>query len=199
MARVDGQKGVYILRGFSSFLYGRDTKGWRDLKILEVDPEEATKVTISNEHGEFSFEKDGDEWAGKFKKEGSATAATIADFEPKKVKDLLNAYKKLNASGFGDDKAPADVGLAEPTATLTIERGEASPIVVHFGSSAEGSSKWAKVPDDDQIYSVSSWAADWAFAEEEKFQKKEDEEEDEGPGGPPGGLPPGMQLPPGHP
>lgn len=201
MARVDGQDGVFVVDGYSSYLYGRDTKGWRDLSILELDPEEATAVTIKNENGEFSFKKEGDEWAGKFAKAKSTLGVKITDFEPKKVTDLLNAYKKLNASGFGDDKTLADVGLDEPVASLTIERSDSSPIVVHFGKDAEGSSKWAKLPDGDELYSISSWAADWAFAKEEKFQKKKDEDgsdEEEG-GGMPPGMPSGMQMPTGHP
>ena len=197
MARIGGSDGVYILGGYSGYLYSRDTKGWRDLSILELDPEEATAVTIVNEQGEFSFKKAGEEWEGTFKKAKGSSAAKIADFESKKVKDLLNAYKKLNASGFGDGKTLADTGLETPSATLTIERGESSPVVIHFGSNAEGSSRFAKLPDGQQIYSISSWASDWAFAEEKKFQKAKAGEEEGSDDEMPGGMPPGMQMPPG--
>jgi hypothetical protein len=197
MGRVDGQEGVYILGGFSSFLYNRDTKGWRDLSVLELDPEEATAVSIKNEHGEFTFKKEGGEFKGKFKKAKAASAVNIADFDAKKVKDMLSAYKKLNASGFADGKALSEVGLEEPAAVLTIELEDTAPVVLHFGSSAEGSSKWAKLASSDQIYSISSWASDWAFAEETKFQSKKDEksDEDDDDHGMPGGLPPGMEMP----
>jgi hypothetical protein len=172
-------------------------KGWRDLSIFELDPEEATAISIQNEHGEFTFEKAEDEWTGKFKEKDGALAKEIADFESKKVTDLLNAYKKLNASGFGDDKTLPEAGLENPLATLTVQLGGDRKKVVQFGESAEGSAKWAKLADGDQIYSISSWAADWAFAETEKFQKKKDDEEgDEGAPSPmPGGMPPGMQMP----
>lgn len=201
MARVDGHDGVYILGGYSSFLYSRDVKGWRDLSILELDTEEATAVTVQNENGEFTFQKEGDEWTGQFKEKDGGSPKPISEFEPKKVTDLLNAYKKLNASGFGDDKTLAEAGLENPAATLTIQLGEDRQKVVQFGESAEGSSKWAKLPDAEQVYSVSSWAADWAFAEVEKFQKKAEDEEgaDDAPSPMPGGLPPGMQMPGGHP
>ncbi len=191
MARVDGTDGVIILGGYSGYLYSRDTKAWRDLSILELDPEEATVVKIENENGEYVFTKDGEEWKSK---------KSIEGFDTKKVENLVNAYKKLNASGFGDDKTLAETGLEQPKATLTIERGEASPIVVKFGENAEGSSRWAVVPGNDQIYSISSWASDWAFADDEKFKKTQKAEDDgDDPGPMPGGMPPGMMMPSGHP
>lgn len=205
LARVDGQTGVFVLEGYSGFLYNRDTKGWRDLSILELDPEEVIRVAIENENGAFAFEKDGEEWKSKFTAPKGVGKA-IKDFESKKLTELLNAYKKLNATGFGEGKPLMEFGLEKPLAKLTIERREASPLVIEFGDTAEGSSRYAKLPEKDQVYTISSWASDWAMAKEEKFQKKEEEEDAEGgpdgmpPGmGMPGGLPPGMQMPPGHP
>src|SRR5690606_24270035 len=62
MARLDGGDSVVILGGYSGYLYSRDTKAWRDLSILELDPEEVTSVKIENESGEYVFTKDGEEW-----------------------------------------------------------------------------------------------------------------------------------------
>ncbi len=190
MARVDGSDKVYILGGYTGYLYSRDTKGWRDLKVLELDPEEVTAVSIKNENGEYSFKKEGEEWKSQ---------KAIEDFDTKKVDNLINAYKKLNASGFGDDKTLAESGLEEPKAVLTIERGEGSPVVVNFGDNAEGSSRWAVVPGDKQIYTISSWAADWAFADDEKFKKVQKADDGDAPSPMPGGMPPGMAMPTGHP
>lgn len=197
MARVDGAEGVFTLEGYSGFLYSRDVKNWRDLSVLELDIEEATEVAIENEHGEFSFEKKDKVWSGKFKKAKAPVGVAIKDFEPKTVTDLLNAYKKLSASGFGDDKSLAETSLENPLAKLTVTLAGDKKVTVEFGDNAEGSSKWAKLPEGQQIYSISSWAADWAFAEEKKFQKKPEGEggEDDDGHGMPGGLPPGMQMP----
>ena len=38
---------------------------------------------------------------------------------------------------------------------------------------AEGTSRWVKKPDSEQIFSISSWAGDWTTAELSKFQKKD--------------------------
>ncbi len=202
--RVAGKDGVYLLEGYSSFLYTRDTKGWRDLGILKFEDTAAKAVRITNEHGTFDFTKEGDTWKAKFKK-AKGGESELKNFDKAKVEDLLRAYKSLNASDFGDGKKPADVGLAEPLATLEITLDDGAKRTLVFGSNAEGSSRWAKDPNKDQIYSVSAWAADWAFAEPKKFEKsaegdKKDEHAGEGMQMP--GMPgmPGMQgMPAGHP
>lgn len=224
MVRVAGHDGVYTLDGYSAFLYSRDSASWRDKSIMELDPEEVATVRIDNEEGSFVFEREQEKkkaddveegaeessWTGQFKAEKSPVAKSIEDFAPSKVDDLLRAYKKLNASNFGDEMSPEQAGLAEPLATLTfVTKGGQEKSLV-FGSDAEGGARWVKLPEEPQIYSVGSWAAGWAMAGPDKFQKKEGEEEAPsappgmGMGGPPGGMPPGMGgppggMPPGHP
>jgi hypothetical protein len=189
--RVAGKDGVYLIDGYSSFLYGRDTKGWRDLGILKFEEASAKEVRVTNEHGTYEFTKDGDAWKAKFKKAKGGAATELKNFDKAKIEDLLRAYKSLNASDFGDGKKPSEVGLAEPLATLEITLDDGAKRTLVFGSNAEGSSRWAKDPNKDQIYSVSAWAADWAFAEPKKFEKSaEGDKKDEH-----GGMPPGMQMP----
>ncbi len=193
VTRIEGKKGAYALGGFSSYLYSRDTKGWRDLSIWKFDEKKAKSVSIDNENGSFSFTKDGDDWKATFKKKGGG-AGPLKEFAKKKVDDLLRAYKALNANAFGDDKSLADAGLEEPVATLTITLDDGAKRELSVGSNAEGTSRWVKA-DGDQIYSISSWAGDWATADVEKFQdKKKDDDKDEDAEGAPGGMPdmPGM-------
>lgn len=174
MVRVQGHDGVFVLDGYSSFLYKRDTKGWRDLSIVKLDTDKATRVDIRNESGQFELLKEGEQWSGKFKKGKSGALSPIVDFESAKVDDLLRAYKTLNASGFGDGKSLAETGLEAPLASLTVTIDGAKTEIL-FGASSEGSSRYAKLPQGDQIYTVSSWASDWAFAEESKFKKAKEE------------------------
>lgn len=201
-ARWTGADGVYLVDGYSSFLYTRDTKGWRDLSIFKFEPDDVTAVTIENEHGSYELKKEGEEWTGKLKKAKAPAATKIKDFEGSKVEDMLRAYKALNANGFGDGKKPEEVGLDEPLATVVIQLSDGAQRKLVLGANAESSSRWARTPDKETIYSVSSWAADWAFAEESKFQKAADADADADatntptPGGP---LPGGGPLPAGHP
>lgn len=178
-ARWDGSDGVYVVDGYSSFLYTRDTKGWRDPSIFKFEQDNVTAVTIENENGTFEFKKEGEEWTAKVKKAKAPAATKLKDFEKSKLEDMLRAYKTLNANGFGDEKKPADVGLEAPLAKVLIQLDDGAQRKLVFGSNAEGSSRWAQIPDKEQIYTVSSWAADWAFAEESKFQKSKDADKDD--------------------
>jgi len=215
MARLAGQDGVFGLEGFSSYSYARDTKGWRDLKIVEIDTDAVTEVSIKGEALEFAFvkkattakkepeavpddptgeaakeDKDAEKaaWSGKSKKAKGGALAPIKDFDGGKVLDLLRAYKVLNATAFGDGKTLADTGLEKPLSVLTIKTSSGETRLL-FGTNSEGSARWLKVDGRDAIYAIGSWAADWAFAEESKFQAKADAKKDEGDAP---AMPPGM-------
>ncbi|HYP89917.1 MAG TPA: DUF4340 domain-containing protein, partial [Polyangiaceae bacterium] len=200
MTRFGGKDGVYAVKGYSSYLYARDAKGWRDMTLFKFEEADVTAATIQNEHGTFSFTKDGENWKGKLEKPKGA-AESIKDFDDAKVKDFVRAYKTLNADGFADKgKTPADVGLDKPLATLQLTLKDGAKRDVAVGTTAEGTSRWVKVTGSDEIWSISSWAADWAVAEEKKFQKDKDKDKKDAkpPGGMPGmppGMPPGMGNP----
>ncbi len=48
MTRIAGKDGVYATKGYSSFLYSRDVKGWRDMAVLKFEDTDVTNVTIDN-------------------------------------------------------------------------------------------------------------------------------------------------------
>jgi hypothetical protein len=203
MTRIAGKEGVFAVKGYSSFLYARDAKGWRDLTLFKFEEGDVTAATIQNEHGTFSFTKDGENWKGKFEKP-KGTAEAIKDFDDSKVKDFVRAYKALNADNFAEKgKTAADVGLEKPLATVQLTLKDGAKRDVSVGTNAEGSSRWVKVSGSNDIWSISSWAADWAMAEEKKFQKekkddKKDKDKKADAGDPHGGMPPGMPgMPPG--
>jgi hypothetical protein len=173
MTRLGKQDGVYAIKGFSKWLYERDANGWRDKSMLKFDDKEVVKVEIQNANGAFVFDKAGEGWTGKHGKQ-AASAKPIEKFQASKVDDLLRAYKALSAMDFGDGKQPADVGLATPTATVTVElKGGTGVHVLEVGNVAEGTNRWAMTNGSDQIYSISSWSADWATADAKKFQVTE--------------------------
>jgi hypothetical protein len=176
MTRIAGKEGVFAVKGYSSYLYARDVKGWRDLALFKFEEGDVTAATIDNEHGSFSFTKDGESWKGKFGK-AKAAPEPIKDFDDAKVKDFVRAYKALNADGFADKgKTPAEVGLDKPIATVVMTLKDGAKREVAVGANAEGSSRWVKVSGSDEIWSISSWAADWATAEQKKFQKADDKD-----------------------
>lgn len=201
MTRITGQDGVYAVKGYSSYLYGREIKDWRDRTVFKFDDAKVKTVQITNEHGTFDFAKDGDKWSGKFKKAKAAAGGAIKNFDDSKVADMLRTYKALNADAFDEDgKKPADVGLESPLAIVTITLDDGAKRILKLGSNAEGSSRWAMKEGESELVSIGSFAADWAFAEQEKFQKAGDagKADSKAPSMP--GMPemPGMPGMPGH-
>ncbi len=204
MTRIGGKDGVYATKGYSSFLYARDVKGWRDMAILKFEENDVTNVSIDNTHGSFAFTFDnGKATKNEYKKSKDAKGEPIKNFDESKPVDLLRAYKALNADNFAEKgKTEADLGLDKPLATIVFTLKDGAKRQVRFGAISEGSSHWAKVTGSEEIWSVSSWAVDWATAEDKKFQKAEDKKPGSSDSDHPnaqhfGGTPPGM--PPGHP
>jgi hypothetical protein len=203
MTRFAGKDGVFAVKGYSSYLFNRDAKSWRDKTIFKFEEKDVQKVTLENENGTFTFEKAGEDWKAKQAKPKSETFKDIEKFDKSKLESVIRAYKALSAADFGDGKKPEDTGLAAPKATLTFEMaGGAGKYVVSFGGT-DGSNRWMKKNGSDEIWSISSWAGDWATAGVDKFQKTEEKKGDKDKGAP-AGMPPGMPgmppgMPPGHP
>jgi hypothetical protein len=188
LARIAGRDGVYALGGFSRYLFARELKNWRDKEIFKFADDKVAKIEVHNENGtmEFTKEKKSDgaadggtpkaKWSGKAKKKNAGALATIKDLDSEKVNDLVRAYKDLNAIDFGDDKSLEDAGLDKPSATITFTLVDGGKRVLDVGATAEGTNRWARQADAQQVYSVSSYVADWALAELKKFQseKKDD-------------------------
>ncbi|HEX3777615.1 MAG TPA: DUF4340 domain-containing protein [Polyangiaceae bacterium] len=175
MTRIAGKDGVYAVKGYSSYLYARDVKGWRDLTLFKFEDSQVSNVSIENENGNFTFSLNGDKWSAKFKGPKDSSAEDLKNFDDSKLKDMLRAYKSLNADNFADKgKTAADVGLDKPKATVVITLKDGAKREVQVGATAEGTSRWVKVTGSDEIWSISSWAADWATADQKKFQKSEE-------------------------
>ncbi len=173
MTRIAGKDGVYATKGYSSYLYARDVKGWRDMTLLKFEDPDVTNVTIDNEHGSFAFVYDkGKTTKNEFKPVKDGAAGPIKDYDESKLVDLLRAYKALSADNFAEaGKTDADVGLDKPLATLVIAFKDGAKREIKFGATSEGQSHWAKLSGSDSIWSISSWATEWAMAEPKKFQK----------------------------
>jgi hypothetical protein len=166
MAMVEGKPGIYAVSGYSSYLYQREVKGWRDTDIFKFDDANANQLTIDNKNGTLSFTKEGDKWAGTNK--GKA----LERFDEEKVKDALRAFKSLTAEDFGDGKSDADTGLDKPDSKVTIQlKDGAGKYVLEVGKTSSGSSRYARKEGDSTIFVIPQYNADWALAEPSKFQK----------------------------
>lgn len=169
MAMVEGKPGIYAVSGYSSYLYQRELKGWRDTEIFKFDDANANHLEIDNKNGALSFTKEGDKWAGTFK------GKPIDRFDEDKVKDALRAFKSLSAEDFGDNKAASETGLDTPESKVTIQlKDGAAKYVLDVGKTASGQSHYAKKEGDSTTYVIAQYSADWALADVGKFQKAAD-------------------------
>ena len=200
LVTIGGNPGVYALSGYIGYQYSREAKDWRQNEILKFDDTNATAFTIENKNGPMSFTKSGDTWAGSLK------GQPIKDFDPEKAKQAIGVFKNLNADNFGDGKSPADTGLDAPEATFTVTmKDNTAKYTVHVGKVSQGTSHYAQREGNPTIFTVSSFAGDWIFAEPAKFTKAGVDAGAPATGGKDGGamigkpITPGMAMPPGHP
>jgi hypothetical protein len=159
---------VWAAKGYSAYLYTKEAKDYRDKELLKFDDGNAAQVTIVNSHGTLSFTK-GDKWVGTLDKN------PIPSFSEDKVKEMLRAYKALNADDFGDGKSLGDTGLDKPDATVTILlKDGAGKYDLLVGKSATGQNRWAKRGDSDAIFQIASGPVEWATADGAKFASSGD-------------------------
>jgi hypothetical protein len=191
MMRIAGKTGVYGVKSYSSYIYTRDVKQWRDMLLMKFDDTKVKFAEITNEHGAFVFTKAADKdkkasdsadkktaWEGKFRKGKAGALAPVARFDSAKVDDLVRAYKDLNALDFAQSKSPVDTGLDTPSATLTVTLEDGARKVIKLGKPGESSSRWATTEGNPEAFTISSYAADWVTGDVDKYQKPEEKKDD---------------------
>ena len=205
MVRVGGKDGVYVASGYSSYLYTRELKNWRETSLLKFEDDNVVSADVTNKNGLFSFSKNGDKWAASFTKRDKDgklgdPAKKWEKFEEAKVKDMLRAYKSLSAEDFAE--AGADTGLDDAASNGGVVhvklKDNGGEYTIKVGKGQKGTSRFAVKDGDPTVVVLSSWTADWATADKAKFEKsdKKDAKGDphggEMPPGMPGGMPMGM-------
>ncbi|HEX8791884.1 MAG TPA: DUF4340 domain-containing protein [Polyangiaceae bacterium] len=165
----DKPDAVWAVKGYSAYLYTKEPKDFRDKEIFKFDDANVSQVTIANTHGTASFTKAGDKWAVTFDKQ------PLPRFSEDKLRDMLRAYKVLNADDFGDGKSLDETGLSKPDATVTITlKDGAGTYELLVGKTATGSNRWAKKSNDDQIYQITNYGAEWVTSDQSKWQSAVD-------------------------
>lgn len=186
MARIAGVDGVYVVKGFSSFVYGRELKNWRNTDLWKLEDKDAVGVEIDNDHGRFVFSKKDDKWSGELtpRKDGTLEPKPVKwdKFDPKKVEDMLRAYKALRATDFAEKDA--DTGVDEPVKNgglLVIKmKDEAASKKLEVGKKQKNDDRYARVAGGDgTVVVLSSWTAKWAVAKASDFEKPEDKKKDD--------------------
>jgi hypothetical protein len=209
LARVGGKDGVWVVNGYSPFLYTREVKNWRETSILKFEDANVIQASVTNPNGLFSFSQNDGKWSGSYTKRdkdgklNDKPEKKWEKFDEGKVKEMLRAFKSLTAEDFGDEKSDAGLDAAETNGGVVQLKlkDNAGDITIKVGKTNKGTSRFAlKEGGDGTLYVISSWSADWATAKPEKFEKSDkkdekkpgDEEHEDGmPGGIPG-MPPDL-------
>ncbi len=186
-ARLDGDANVYAAKGYSSYLYGKETKNWRDTDVVKFEDANVVAVEIENKKGKLSFTKNGDKWGGAYyardeKKGGLAEKASKWErFDEAKVKDMLTSFKNLKATDFAKDKDDTGIDKAvDEGGVVRVKFKDGNgDFTVKIGKKQEGTNRFLqKEGGEGTIYVISSWTADWATADMEKFSKPEEKKDD---------------------
>jgi hypothetical protein len=187
LARVGGKDGVWVVGGYSGFLYTREVKNWRETSILKFEDANVIQVSVTNANGQFSFSKNDEKWAGSYAKRDKDKKLEKPEkkwekFDEAKLKDMLRAYKSLTAEDFGDEKSDTGLDAAETNGgVVQIKlKDNAGDITIKVGKASKGSSRFAqKDGADGTVYVISSWSGDWATADHAKFEKSDDKKKDD--------------------
>jgi hypothetical protein len=157
---------VYAASGYSSYLYTREVKGWRETKIFDFDENNVVSMQLTNKSGAYSFTKGDKGWSATLR------GAPLDRFDDDKAKDLVRTYHALNADDFGDGKPVGETGLDAPEATLKFTlKDNAGTYTLAVGKTSTGTARYARKDGDPTIYVIASYVAEWAVAEPSKFQK----------------------------
>jgi hypothetical protein len=170
MMMVTGKPEILAASGYSSFLYSRDAKDWRNHDIFKFEDKTAASIAIDNKNGKLSC-TNGDKWACTW------NGQPIPSFDESAPTTLTGAFKYLVAMDFpADDKTPETTGLApKPAATVTIAlKDGAGTYTLKVGDESSGGAHYAMKDGDPVIYIINSNASDWANAKEEKLEKAAD-------------------------
>jgi hypothetical protein len=165
--KADKPEFAWIVKGYSSWIFAREPKDWRDKEIFKFEDANASQISLINRAGEFSFTKGEKGWAASFK------GKELERLDEDRVKDLLRELKGLIAEDFGDGKLPAETGLDAPEATVVVTlKDNAGKYTLRLGKvSGAGPARFALRDGNDTIFVVGKFAGEWLLAEVTKFQK----------------------------
>ncbi|MCL5997862.1 MAG: DUF4340 domain-containing protein [Chloroflexi bacterium] len=121
--RLDGANGVYLTDSLSSADAGTDAASWIDTAFFTVTLDQLSTVTLANQNGTFTFEKEGSDW----KMKGLAAGEEL---DAQKVTDLLTPLSALTMRRPLGKTLKPEYGLQPPSATITLtaKSDAASPV-----------------------------------------------------------------------
>ncbi len=176
---LDGNTDILLVKGYSSWMYGRELKDWRDREIFKFEDTNVTSFEFEGKNGKFTFtksDKDGgaSDWTAIHDKKA------IPSFDPQKAVSAIGSLKSLMAEDFGDAKS--DTGLDVPEETVTIKLKDGAMHMLRIGKPTD-KNHFAQKDAEPTIFTIGAAPYEWATGDVAKFQQPSDA------GGPDSGKP----------
>jgi len=163
VARLEGDENAYVIKGYSSFQFGREPSKWFDNVILKLTPAAVAEIELENAGGKLTFAKKGEAWTA---------SPSWPTFDPAKVDDLLLPFGNLRAEGFADKGV--DTGLDDAVKNggeVRIKLTDGTVIKIRVGKVATDKARYALKEGDSTIYIIGEWPVGWVLADRTKFSK----------------------------
>jgi len=165
---LEGNPEIMLVKGYSSWMYAREVKDWRDREMFKLDDAQVATFEIDGAHGKFLFTK-GDKDGGPNDWTGTRDKKAIPSLDGSKVSSAVGAFKNLMAEDFGDGKNAAETGLDAPEETVIIKMKDGATHTLKIGKPAD-KAHYAQKDTDATVYTIGAYPYEWASGEVSKFQ-----------------------------
>ena len=172
-ARVSGKTDIITLAEHTVKSLRKVPTDFRDLKIIELDKEKVSEVSIVDGSTRLTLEKQGAEW-----KVANSSAKIPEDFvlDPTAVIRRLSGMANARATKVAEGVTKSAAGLSRPLATVTAKLDDGSKVTLAFGKAVKDEDRdmiYVSGNIDDAVYLATEWTRKNLAGGLDSFKKTE--------------------------
>ncbi len=131
-ARVKGRdEDIFLLARYTARNLTRTVADLRDLKMVELDSDKATRLSIKDGKRELVLVKKGADWSIE---KSSETIPDDFELDPQAAKRFLGTVGRAKALALSGDTTRAKAGLTRPGARIQVDLEDGKTAVLTFGA-----------------------------------------------------------------
>jgi hypothetical protein len=155
-ARVDGVDALFLVPSFRARNVRKPMLELRDLRLMSLDPEAATALSLKDKSTSYRFVKDsGGEWTID---SNGAQPPQDFEFDPAAVASMARRLTGVRATALADGVSADRAGLGRPAVAVTVTLNDGSTAELAFGAKTKDSEDktayYARGNADDKVYVV---------------------------------------------
>lgn len=170
--RVDGRDALFLVPTYQANNLRKGIADLRDLRIMDIDVENATALRVGAGRGILSFVK-GEDGAWQADPDGVQPPADFS-FDATSVDRFVRSLTGLKATALADGASPAAAGLNRPTAQVAVTFANGSVAMLELGKEVKGDDDrtlvYARGNADDKVYTVAEYHRDRFIRGWENFE-----------------------------